>query len=169
MNWPVTGTRADGKPAALTIVGGPDSEQGLRELLPAAQPGFTMISATPGIATVAAPAAPAPARGTRMDRDRFFQRPPVPKTTEITIDGFGTVKARKLTAAEVETIRKSYGSDDKALAGFRFIVTRCVVDDDGDRLFKDEDADKLREVDFDVVNAIASAIVEFSGIGEKKA
>lgn len=103
-----------------------------------------------------------------MDRDSFFiaQKP---KTIDIALDDGRIVKARKLTQAEVETIRKSYAaSESTALAGFRFIVCRCVVDDEGNRVFTDADQNKLVELDFDTIQTIASEVVEFSGLNKNQ-
>jgi hypothetical protein len=99
-----------------------------------------------------------------MDRESFLAKPETPKTIAITLDDGRTVTARKLTQAEVETIKRKYATEAAALEGFRFIVSRCVVNDEGQRVFKDEDHAKLLEVDFDVVQQIASEVVEFSGL-----
>src|SRR5262245_10678688 len=99
-----------------------------------------------------------------MDRDKFLSRPKELKTTEITLSDGATLRIRKLSQQEVETIREKYAGDEKALEGMRFIVTRCVVNDEGERVFADDDQAKLLEVDFDDIQLIASEAVEFSGL-----
>lgn len=104
-----------------------------------------------------------------MNRDDFLAKSDKPRTIDITLDDGRTVKVRKLSQAEVETLKAKYATEAKALEGFRFVVSRCVVDDNGERVFSDEDQQKLTDVDFDIVQQIASEVVEFSGLNKKKA
>ena len=102
-----------------------------------------------------------------MDRETFFSKPERPKTIDITLDDGRVVTARKLSQAEVETLKKRYSSDDKALEGLRYVVCRTVVDrESGERVFKDEDLQKLADSDFDVIQTIADEVVKFSGMGK---
>lgn len=87
------------------------------------------------------------------------------KTKEITVDDL-TVNIRKLTQAEVETARREYGKPDKALEGYRYVVSRAVVDAEGQRVFKDDDKAKLCEVDYEIVEGIAAEIIEYSGVNK---
>src|SRR5690606_20573137 len=104
-----------------------------------------------------------------MNRETFFQKPDKPRTIDIPLEGGRTVKARKLTQAEVETLTKRYATPDKALEGLRYTVCRTVVDDDGERVFSDEDQARMADVDFDVIQAVASGVVGCSGLGERDA
>lgn len=102
-----------------------------------------------------------------MNREQFLARAKSPQTTEITVGDEAEghkVRARKLTQAEVETIRKRYATDEKALEGFRYIVSRCVVDEDGKRLFTDDDAARLADIDFETIESIAMRVMQFSGM-----
>jgi hypothetical protein len=99
-----------------------------------------------------------------MDREAFFARATRPQTTEIQLSEDLTVKARKLTQAEVEHIRKTYATEDKALVGFRYIVSRCVLNDADERMFTDEDLGKLATLDFDTIEGIALGVMKFSGM-----
>ena len=102
-----------------------------------------------------------------MNREAFFQKPDKPRTIDIPLEDGRTIKARKLTQAEVETLKKRYATADRALDGLRYIVCRTVVDDDGERVFSDDDQSRMADVDFDVIQTIASEVVEFSGLGER--
>jgi len=97
-----------------------------------------------------------------MNKEAFFARRQ-PRHL-VTLDGGQDIGIRKLTAAEVETIRKNYASEANAMAGFRYIVSRCVIDEVGNRVFDDADAAKLAEVDFDTIQTIASKVMEISGL-----
>lgn len=97
-----------------------------------------------------------------MSKEAFFSRKA--QTTEITLDDDTTWKARKLTQAEVETLKRKYKGDEKLLEALRYIVSRTIVDDDGERLFDDNDLGKLADVDFGTINTIATAVMAFSGL-----
>lgn len=97
-----------------------------------------------------------------MDREAFLKRKT--QTKEVTLDDGATIRIRKLSQSEVETINRKYRGDDKALEGFRFIVSRCAVEADGTRLFRDEDQSALADVDFEAVNTIANEVMAFSGL-----
>lgn len=99
-----------------------------------------------------------------MDRETFLARAKSPQTTEIQIEDGITVKARKLTQAEVESIRKNYATEAKALEGFRYIVSRCVLEDSGERMFADADLAKLSDIDFETIERIAKEVMRFSGL-----
>lgn len=99
-----------------------------------------------------------------MDRESFLARASKPATTTVTLDDGSTLQVRKLSQAEVETIKAKYASEEKALAGYRYIVARCAVDGDGKRIFSDADTDKLADVDFEAVQHIAAEVMKFSGL-----
>lgn len=98
-----------------------------------------------------------------MDKDTFFANGNS-KPTDIPLPDGSTVRARKLKQSEVEIMRKKYSADDKALEGFRYVVSQCVLNDDGTRMFEDADMSKLTEVDFDVIRTIAEAVTKHSGL-----
>lgn len=101
-----------------------------------------------------------------MDRESFFNR--AVKTKDVTLDDGQTVKVAKLSQADVETLRRDYSKDDKNLAGLRFVVVKTVVDDAGHRTFTDSDIAKLAELDFETVQTLATAAMEFSGLAVPK-
>lgn len=83
---------------------------------------------------------------------------------EVTLDDGTKLKVRKLTAGEVETCRKDYGSESKTLAGLRFIACRVTHDEQGNRLWTDAELLSLVDEPHDDVQAIATAALEFSGV-----
>jgi hypothetical protein len=97
-----------------------------------------------------------------MNREAFFVRKVV--TKDIEVPEFGTVKIRKLTQSEVENVRKNYLNNSKELEGTRYVVAKATLDTDGNPFFSDGDQAKLVEVDFDKINTIATAVMEFSGL-----
>jgi hypothetical protein len=102
-----------------------------------------------------------------MNREEFFAR--TSSTREITLSDGHTLKIRKLKQADVETITRQYSTESKALDGFRYIVSRCVVDAVGNRVFSDEDQARLADVSADDIKHIAEEVIEFSGLNSKKA
>lgn len=100
-----------------------------------------------------------------MDREKFLGRAARNMTVEITLSDGETVKARKLTQSEVEEIRRRFGSEGKVLEGLRFVVARTLLDDNGERVFADEDMSLIaKQVNFDDVKAITTAVSKFSGL-----
>ena len=96
-----------------------------------------------------------------MDKSTFFGAAKKTKTVEI--DGV-SYTIRKLRQGEVERMKREFSTDDKALAGFRFVVTTVVLDEQGGQMFEQGDAAKLNDVDYDVIEGIATAAMEFSGL-----
>ncbi|MFT3786656.1 MAG: hypothetical protein QM770_10880 [Tepidisphaeraceae bacterium] len=96
-----------------------------------------------------------------MNRDTIFARKP--KTRTVEIDGDKLI-IRKLSQGETETLKRSYSSPEKALEGARFIFARTVVDEEGKRVFTDDDLKRLSDVDFDLIHTVAQAAMEFSGL-----
>lgn len=98
-----------------------------------------------------------------MTREQLLNRKPL--TRDVEVDGLGTVHVRKLTQLEVEKCRRDYaGNEEKTVAGLRYVVMRCVVDDEGKRIFNDNEMDKVGELDFVQVRTLAEAITDFSGL-----
>jgi hypothetical protein len=96
-----------------------------------------------------------------MTKDTFFST--AKKTKAVEIDG-ASYTIRKLSQGEVERMKREFSTDDKALAGFRFVVTAVVLDEQGGQMFEQGDATKLTEIDYDVIEGIATAAMEFSGL-----
>ncbi len=103
-----------------------------------------------------------------MDRESFIAGGKERKFTDVALPDGRTMKARKLTQGEVETMRKRFSSEDKALDGLRYIVVRCAVKENGERMFSDDDMTMLADCDFDVINAIANEVMRFSGLNLPK-
>jgi hypothetical protein len=101
-----------------------------------------------------------------MDKNTFFTAN-AKKTSTVEIDGV-TYTYRKLKQGEVERIKRDFSTEDKALAGFRFIVAAVLVDETGAQVFAEGDAAKLTDVDYEVVEGIATAAMKFSGLVKAK-
>lgn len=66
-----------------------------------------------------------------------------PKTSKVTIDGFGELTLRQLSVAEVESVRAKL-KDDKESNRFGIgMVVMSVIDDDGVAVFSDADVPEL--------------------------
>jgi hypothetical protein len=101
-----------------------------------------------------------------MNRDEFFAKKATkPKTDDATLPDGSVMKVRKLSQAEVEHLTKNYSSSPgKSAEGLRYIVVKSAIDDEGKRIFQDEDISQLAEMDFDIVKTIASKASELSGL-----
>lgn len=76
MNWKLEGKTAKGKEGIVTIVGGPDTEKGIRELAGVTHPGFTVSKATPDRPDDVQPDEPAPPKETKAEKpDAEVKRP----------------------------------------------------------------------------------------------
>ena len=75
------------------------------------------------------------------------------------------VRIQSLSEGERATIEtKLSGSDLSKLRAA--LVVRCVVDEDGDRLFADEDVDQVLEMDSTIVSEISDAIQDHCATAE---
>lgn len=93
-----------------------------------------------------------------------------PITKTVTLPNGQEIQLRKLTQGEVETLKAKYSKDEAAsLAGLAFIANRCTLDTSGARIFQDSELEAMKLEDFDNLKAIAAAVIEFSGLTEKKA
>lgn len=99
-----------------------------------------------------------------MDRETFLARGAKKQSREVHLEDGQIVHVRKLSQAEVETLKRQYASESKALEGLRYVVSRCVVDDAGKRVFGDEDMAALAAVDFEVIQTISTEAMKFSGL-----
>lgn len=98
-----------------------------------------------------------------FDKSAFFAALK-PKVTTVEVEGFGAVRIAQLSVAEVETIR-GVATDDAAKKeiGLRF-VEYAVVDDDGARVFTDDDLDQLRASSNEAIEALATAVLKQNGL-----
>lgn len=99
-----------------------------------------------------------------MDRETFLARSTKQQSRDVHLEDGQIVRVRKLSQAEVETLKARYARDEKALEGLRYVVSRCVVDDSGKRVFGDEDMAALAAVDFEAIQTIATEVLKFSGM-----
>lgn len=99
-----------------------------------------------------------------FDKSAFFAAIK-PKTSDYTVDGFGAVHIAQLSVTEVEAIRGGVATDDAAKKeiGLRFVVY-AVVDDDGARVFSDDDLDQLRASSNESIEALAAAVLKLNGL-----
>ena len=84
--------------------------------------------------------------------------------------GVPFVHVRGFTVAEAEQYGEisTNGQDGKPVANSRIITMLCatqIVDEVGERIFTDDDADSLKDMPVSVVNRIVGAILEQSGSG----
>ena len=99
-----------------------------------------------------------------MSRSSLFARAACTRTFTSAITG-ERVTIRKLTTGETAALHRDYlthpGREHDAL---RFVVSRAVVKPDGSRVFTDQDAAALLNVEIDVVAELAAEIATFSGL-----
>ena len=104
-----------------------------------------------------------------MDRETLLARKGRNETQEVTLGDGATLKIRKLTQANVEQLRRNYGTAEKALAGYRYAIVKCVLNDDGTPMFNAEDMDSLTAMSFEDIDTIGRAIGKFSGTADPNA
>ena len=97
-----------------------------------------------------------------MDRDSFFARKV--STTSVDLDDGTSLHVRKLSQAEVRELQRKYSAEDKTVDGLAFVMCCCVVSKDGERMFADDDLDRIAELPFDDVSRVANAVMRFSGM-----
>ncbi len=100
-----------------------------------------------------------------MDRTEFLARKV--QTKDVTLADETVITIRKLTQADIETMTEKYstGGTLKQMEGLRYIVSRAVVNSNGERMFTDADLKTvIREMDTDDVQHIAKEACGFSGL-----
>lgn len=100
-----------------------------------------------------------------MDRESFLAR--AVKTMDVTLDDDTVIKIRKLSQADIETMTKDYSKGDtvKQMEGLRYIVSRAVCDDAGNRMFTAADMKTvLLEMNTEDIQKIAKEACKFSGL-----
>lgn len=76
-------------------------------------------------------------------------------------NGDDVVLVRGMTIREFE-LNQARAEDGKATAS---VISRCVVDETGGRVFSDADVDRIAELQMDIVQPLSQAIAEMSGLG----
>jgi hypothetical protein len=107
-----------------------------------------------------------------MNKDQFKNRKIVTKEVEYRESPESepvTFHIRKLTEAETREVGKKYATNDKAMDGMRYIMSRVVVEESSStvRVFNDDDAkpDGLLSLQpFDMVQVVSDAAMVFSGL-----
>ena len=95
------------------------------------------------------------------------------RTEEVEING-GTVTAKELCAAEyLDTLEhpfsKKENGDYDGTAFNALLVARCIVNEDGSRMFADEDADLLRNGSFSVYRKLIESVNRVNGLAGEQA
>lgn len=67
--------------------------------------------------------------------------------SDVQIDGFGKIRIQSLSEREASQLRQKMNGDDKAT-----LICACVVDEEGNRLFRDTDSEKLSDIDASVID-----------------
>lgn len=108
-----------------------------------------------------------------LSRDEILKRDEMP-TREVPVPEWGdgeTVRVRCLNAAG----RLEFGvASQKVISGepgpnpTALLVALSAIDDHGARLFHLQDVDALAELRGDVIDRIATAVMELSGLGDDK-
>lgn len=86
-----------------------------------------------------------------------------PKTAPLNIDGFGNVGIMQLSVAEVEELRSALKKDDKTDQFGLSMVVLSVVDDDGNRVFTEDDVPELRSASNAVMDTLVGKTLEING------
>jgi hypothetical protein len=95
------------------------------------------------------------------------------RITPVTIDGFGQIYVRSLSGVMRARVADSYrDSDGQSIEDAHkrvqcYIVAHVLVDENGDRIFGDEDIDVISNLDAGVLDQISQAGIAASGMGVK--
>lgn len=104
-----------------------------------------------------------------MNRETFLARKA--KSFPVTLDDGDVVQVRRLSQAEVTRLNTEFfgKGPEQAAAGMRFLVTRTLLDDQGERMFTDEQIDEVGElVDFTAIDTIADEVLKLAGYNAEK-
>jgi hypothetical protein len=96
-----------------------------------------------------------------------------PKVVAVDLSEFGVkdVNVRSISARErVEIVRLSNAEADREanLASQLKLATFALCDDDGNRLFADDEADALKDLPAAVIDSIVAAWLQLNGIGQEE-
>lgn len=105
-----------------------------------------------------------------LSRDDILKQDELP-TTEVPVPEWGdgaTVRVRGLTSkARFKWARMAgKAAEGEGPEPTAYLVALCAIDKDGGRLFTDQDADALAEMRGDIIDRIATAVMELSGLGK---
>ena len=97
------------------------------------------------------------------------------KTTEFNIPELGDecFLLRSISSNDYTRLHNKYGDivdedDDKANEFLFQIIAMTVVDDEGDKVFSEDESDELRDLPMGVINKLAKACIELHGMGNSK-
>jgi hypothetical protein len=86
-----------------------------------------------------------------------------PKIESIEIEGIGAIKLRQLTVAESDALRASLDKEDKSSEfGLRMLGT-SLVDDEGNRMFGDDEIADLRNSSGTHVDKLIESVLVLNG------
>jgi hypothetical protein len=86
-----------------------------------------------------------------------------PKTATLAIDGFGEVGIMQLSVAEVEGLRSALKNDDKTEQFGLNMVVLSVVDDEGSRVFTNDDMQTLLSASNAAMDVLVGKTLEVNG------
>lgn len=97
-----------------------------------------------------------------FDKSAFFAATK-PKVEQVNVDGFGAVNLAQLNVADVDALRKSLNaSNESDKFGLRMLLL-SVVDDDGARVFGDDDLPSLEAASNSAIEALVGKTLEVNG------
>jgi hypothetical protein len=100
-------------------------------------------------------------------RDRFKAKVGVRQTETIEVADFGTVTVQGLSGAEYDEYESSCvqqnGKSITHKANRALLLKLGVVDEEGKRVFRDEDMEDLKKLPAGIVQPLATAIIKLSG------
>lgn len=100
----------------------------------------------------------------RTTRDQLLAALSV-KIETISIDGFGSVSLRQITAGEAEILRNfKVGNEEDARKEFGYrLLARSVLDSDGQPIFNDDDIALLRQSSDAGLQKLTVAVLKLNG------
>lgn len=97
-----------------------------------------------------------------LTRESILGTKPAPKPLEIPEWG-GTIYIRKLSVAAIKALK----DDSENVSAVRWLIL-CVVDENGNPLFTDADADQLESSSsYEVCMKVIKAAMEYNGLSTK--
>ena len=102
------------------------------------------------------------------------------KRTSVEVDGIGTVHFREFTAREaaifeamaadtVDTVNRTVKSGEQLFELSLYTIVTCMTDEEGHQFWEADDRALLQDIPKSVIEQIADAILELSGMGKKSA
>ena len=82
-----------------------------------------------------------------------------PKTQNIEVEGFGQVTLKQLTIAEADALRVKLDKDDKSSEFGLSMLGASMIDDEGQRLFSDEELASLRASSGTKIEELVDAVL----------